>query len=203
MLYVQDLSIIKNRRISQNYLYTIRKGELVKDNINNQGLLKTESELIKIKENVSLKKGCVFFSDSETACTIYPDRPSQCRSLKCWDTVDFMKLQKEPALRRADIIEDRILLGLIEEHEKRCDYSILEGEVENIEQNGQSAVEKVLDILRFDYEIRPFISRKLGLDPCDMDLFFGRPLVDTMTVFGLEVINRPDGTFFLTVKKEG
>ena len=90
----------------------------------------------------------------------------------------------------------------MEEHEKRCGYKLLENLIKKIETEGHKAVEEILDILRFDYDLRPFISEKFSLDPQEMDLYFGRPLITTIVMYGLEVRQEANGGFLLT-KKEG
>jgi hypothetical protein len=87
---------------------------------------------------------------------------------------------------------------VIEAHERRCDYSALEKYVKRIESEGEKAVQKILDLLKFDFYLRPFISEKLGLDSDEMDFFLGRPIIETIQRIGLQVIKQPDGSFFLT-----
>ena len=199
-LQVQDLPLIKSNFIKKGDLYTIRKGEIVHDNINDR-LQASPSELIKIREKEEEKGGCIFYDDEGKACTIYEKRPTQCSALKCWDTSEFMRVYRGPKPGRKDIIEDRVLLGMIQEHETRCGYSTIEKYVTRIKDEGETAVEKILELLRFDYHLRPFVSEKLNLKSEEMDLFFGRPLVQTITMFGLKVIREPDGTFFLTTTR--
>jgi hypothetical protein len=50
--------------------------------------------------------------------------------------------------------------------------------------------------------VRNFTVKKLGIDSGEMDFYFGRPLTETITMFGLEVVREPDGSFFLTVPDE-
>jgi hypothetical protein len=99
---------------------------------------------------------------------------------------------------RKQLIKGQVLLGLMEEHERRCGYGLLEKLVEEIESKGEEAVEQILDLLRFDYHLRPFVADKLGLNPEEMDFFFGRPLTETIFMFGLQVDQGPDGSFILT-----
>jgi hypothetical protein len=89
-------------------------------------------------------------------------------------------------------------LGIFQAHEARCSYSAIEKYVTQIIDEGERAVDKILDLLKFDYNLRPFVSEKLGFKLEEMDLFFGRPLVQTITMFGLKVIHSPNDTFFLT-----
>jgi hypothetical protein len=157
--------------------------------------------MIKVRE----KNGsCVFYTAVEKACTIYQDRPAQCAALKCWDTAEFMEIYQSPKLQRRDVIEDGVLLGLIEEHEKRCSYTGLHAHVCRIPEEGDKAVERILELLKFDFHLRPFLSQKLELRMEEMDFFFGRPLTETIVMFGLKVERQEDGGFLLTsLKKNG
>lgn len=197
---MDDLPLIKKDHIKKKDLYTIRKGEWVRDNIN-EDLTVTDRELIKIREREGDRKGCIFYDDPGKACTIYEYRPIQCSALKCWDTRDFIRLYRGPKLTRKEVVEDKLLLGMIVEHERRCSYSALEKHVRKIESEGEKTVEKILDLLRFDFHLRSFITEKLELNPDEIDLYFGRPLTETITMFGLQVIREPDGSFLLTTIK--
>lgn len=199
-LQVQDRPLLVNNQIKKENLYTIRRGELVRDNITD-GLVVTHTELIKIKERDGETRGCVFYDEAGKACTIYAHRPVQCSAFKCWDTDEFMKAYKGPKLMREQVVEDGVLLGLIEEHERRCSYAVLEEHAREIESKGEEVVERILDLLKFEYHLRPFICEKLGLNPDEMDFFFGRPLIKTITMFGLRVIREPEGSFLLTTLK--
>ena len=199
-LQAEDLDLIKGGSIKKGSLYTVRKGELIRDNINEEMRIASE-ELIKIKERPGGKGGCIFYDEGEKACTIYAQRPIQCSALTCWDTNKFMDVFRGKKLGRKDIVDNPVLLGLMEEHEKRCSYARLERYVKQIKADGEKAVNKILDILKFDYEFRPFMMRKLGLNPEDLDFLFGRPLTKTITMFGFRVIKESDGSFLFTTMK--
>jgi Fe-S-cluster containining protein len=196
-LQAEDLNLLTKGLIGKEALYTIRKGELVEDNIN-EGLVVTQTELIKVREREGEGNGCIFYDDPGKACTIYEHRPLQCTALKCWDTTEFLEVFQGPKLARKQAIEDHVLLGLMEEHERRCGYALLEKLVEEIEPKGEEAVVQILDLLKFDYHLRPFVADKLSLDPEETDFFFGRPLTETITMVGLQVVREPDGSFLLT-----
>jgi Fe-S-cluster containining protein len=155
--------------------------------------------MIKVREK---KGGCIYYSEGEKACTIYHNRPAQCASLKCWDTKEFFELFQSPKLRRQEVIESGVLLGLIEEQDERCSYAALGDHVRRIPEDGEKALNKVLELLKFDFHLRPFLSRKLGLPVDEMDFFFGRPLTETIVMFGLKVERQPDGGFLLTTIEE-
>ena len=194
---MDDVSLVKDGFIEKYDLYTIRPGELVRDNINVK-LSITDKEIIKIKEKKD-GKGCIYYDEKAKACTIYEYRPIQCKALACWDESEFMRVYARPKVDRRDIIRDKIVLGLMNEHDKRCSYSELDKCVRQIKKEGEEAVGKILEILKFDHHIRAFTSKKLGIDLSEMDFLFGRPLTQTITMFGLKVIKKSDGSFFLTV----
>ena len=195
-LHAVDLRLIQEGRILKRDIYAIRPGELVRDNICDQ-LKITEIELIKVREK-GAGKGCIYYDDDSKACRIYEYRPSQCSAFLCWDDREFVRVYERPKLDRNEIIQDKDLLDLIAQHEKRCGYRALEKLVMRIETLGEKAVEEILSILRFDHELRPLVSEKMGVAAGEMDLIFGRPLAETIAMFGLQVIKQPDGSFFLT-----
>ena len=196
-LQITDVPLVNESVIERSDLYSVRVGELVQDNIRDE-LKVTDTELIKVREKTS-GGGCIFYDDAEKACTIYGDRPAQCRALTCWDESEFMRVHAEPKAGRKEIIHDRTLLRLIDEHEKRCAYAQLERYVKKIERDGEAAVEKILQALKFDHDIRLLIPEKLGVDSDEMDLILGRPLAETIIMFGLKVVCEPDGSFLLTL----
>ncbi len=196
-MQIADVSLVYDGFIERGNLYTIRLGELVRDNI--RGELKvTDKEIIKIKEKEK-NRGCIYYDEKAKACTIYEYRPIQCKALACWDESEFMRVYARPKVDRRDIIRDKIVLGLMNEHDRRCSYSELDKCVGQIKKEGEEAVGKILEALRFDHHIRAFTSKKLGIDLSEMGFLFGRPLTQTITMFGLKVIKKSDGSFFLTV----
>jgi Fe-S-cluster containining protein len=199
-LHAEDLAHVVDASIRPKHLYTIRKGELVTDNVHGR-VVPADQEMIKVRDK---KGGCLFYAAEEKACSIYEHRPAQCASLKCWDTAEFMEIYQTPKLNRQDVIENGVLLGLIEEQEKRCSYAVLSDHVRQIPGNAEKAVERILELLKFDFHLRPFLAQKLGLRIEEMDFFFGRPLTETIVMFGLKVERQPDGGFLLTsLKKNG
>ena len=198
-LQMEDVPILTDGFIEKSDLYTVRVGELVYDNIHDRAETAQE-EFVKVREGQD-GRGCLFYDEAHRACEIYEHRPSQCAALACWDTNEFMKVYKGPNARRGEIIHDTTLLGLIREHERKCSYEKLDKCVKQIETEGEGAVDRVLELLKFDYHIRPFVSQKLDMDPREMDFIFGRPLTETIPMFGLKVTREPDGSFFLTTLK--
>lgn len=196
-LQMEDVPLIMNGLIKRGDVYTIRAGELVKDNIHGRPKI-TQEEIIKVREKEG-RGGCFYYNEARKSCRIYEHRPSQCVALACWNPDEFMEIYARPKAGRKDIIQDKILLGLIQEHERRCGYTLLDRCARRIETEGEKAVEAILQLLKFDYHLRPFVSEKLGIAPGQMDFIFGRPLSETIIMFGLKVTREPDGSFFLTI----
>ena len=195
-LQLQDGPIVREGRIKRTALFTIRVGETVRDNI--EGVLRiTNEEIIKLKERED-GGGCIYYDERAKGCRIYDHRPVQCETLACWDASPFLRAYEGPKATRKGIIEDRLLLELTARHEEECGYYKLEGLVKAISQEGERAVAKILDMLRFDFTLRPFVARKMALDLAEMDFIFGRPLIQTIGRFGLKVTREADGSFLLT-----
>ena len=194
-LHREDLFLVKMGLIEKRRLYTLRRGEAVRDNVQG-GIVTAPQEMIKVRERA--EGGCIFYTEDGNACAIYENRPVQCVALKCWDTKEFMEVYKGAKLDRRSAVDNEILIGLIEGHEKRCAYEVLEGQVKKIPAEGEKAVDGVLRILRFDFELRSMVVKRLGIPAEEVDFFFGRSLVDTIPMFGLKVLRRPGGSFFLT-----
>jgi Fe-S-cluster containining protein len=196
-----DLTLFFNQVLDGTLLYTIRKGELVRDNIDD-ALTFTEEEMIKLK-GPETGMGCILYDDAKKACGIYAHRPSQCRAFACWDHAEFKVVFSGPKATREDIIRDPNLLRLISAHEKTCDYQIISDYVKQIRQEGDAAIMEVLKILQYDQKIRLLTRDKLGIDTLEMNLLYGRPLTKTISMFGLKVVPEADGSFLLTTENEG
>jgi Fe-S-cluster containining protein len=193
-----DVPLVRKGWIERKSLFTIRVGELVRDNINEE-MKVARTEMIKIKERGS--GGCVYYDDTQKACRIYEHRPSQCAALTCWDLGDYMEVYNTPKAGRADVIADSVIRQLMAEHERRCSYALVESYVLQIREMGEPPVERILELLRFDHHLRPFAVDKLGLPLDEMDLVFGRPLTDTIRMFGMRVVREADGSFLLTAEE--
>jgi len=196
-LQMADASLVYDGFIEKRNLYTIRTGEVVRDNIHGE-LKVTDKEIIKIREKEN-GQGCFYYDEVAKSCAIYEHRPIQCRALVCWDETEFMRVYARPKLDRRDVIRDKNLVRLIDEQGRKCSYLEFDRCVRRIEEEGETAVQRLLGLLRFDHDLRALTLQKLHTDPDDMDLIFGRSLKETISAFGLIVRDEPDGSFFLTI----
>ena len=192
-----DVPLVIDGIIEESGLYTIRAGELVRDPVE-KSLIKTGTELIKIREKPD-GQGCIYYEEEKRSCSIYDNRPAQCRAFSCWDQNEFFTVYEGPKASREDIIGENILLDLIDKHNAHCGYDKLERAVMRIEGIGEKAVLEVLEIIKFDYGLRPLVNERMGVNPKAMDFLLGRPLTETIHMFGLQIKREHDGSFFLTV----
>ncbi len=81
-LQMADASLVYDGFIEKRNLYTIRTGEVVRDNIHGE-LKVTDKEIIKIREKEN-GRGCFYYDERVKGCAIYEYRPVQCRALACW-----------------------------------------------------------------------------------------------------------------------
>jgi Fe-S-cluster containining protein len=179
--------LIEKGKISSKYLYTIRKGELAHDNVKGC-LTPVNSDIIKIKgKNDSWT--CLFFDEIKKGCTIYDDRPRECRVLKCWDTGQLEKIYANTRLTRADLVSEiKGLWDLIQDHQVRCDYNKIQPLIKDLAGSKRSQVrQKLLEIIRYEAEIRKLFVSRGGLYPDMLDFLFGRPLTKILRSYGVKL----------------
>ena len=184
--HIQDRSLIENGTIHTRYLYTIRKGELVHDNV--QGHLKpADSDIIKIKGK-SPSWECVFFQKKDTSCGIYDHRPLECRLLKCWDTQDMEAAYEKDRLTRQDILAGiEGLWELVTGHEKQCGHDVINRALQ--ESDGvltKQAQELLSGAIQYDRAIRQLVLENGNVTPDMIDFLFGRPLTVTLKAAGID-----------------
>ncbi len=195
-LHEEDGILFEKGILQRSHVYTLRKGEVVR-NIDDT-LVVLEQEIIKIKGQLEAWT-CMFYDKDQGACTIYDHRPLECRALKCWDLRGFKEVMARPRLLRRDLIKpDDGILKIIGAHEQRCAYETLESVVRRLQgPDSDKTVGKILDLLQYDHYMRPFLAERLKVDTNEMDFFFGRPLTTTIRMFGLCV--KQEGDTFLLV----
>jgi Fe-S-cluster containining protein len=192
-----DKALIETGVIHSKYLYTIRKGELAYDNVR-QCLEPVRSDVIKLKGK-GKSWTCVFLDEKNNACTIYENRPIECRALQCWDTRAIEDLYAQKRLQRKDLIADiEGLWGLIKDHQARCNYETIQKLVDAINSDrGGDARQNLSEIIQFDIELRKLVVSQGGLDAEMLDFLFGRPLEQTLKNFGLQVLQKGKKTILL------
>lgn len=194
--HLEDKMLIEKGMIPLKYIYTIRKGERCYDNIK-ECFLPASSDILKIKG----QKGswtCVFFNEIDKGCTIYDDRPMECRILNCWDTEEIQRIYPQNRLTRKDLISSvEGLWELVEDHQARCSYDLLKLHIDALDKDHRNeALEGILNIIEYDNKIRGLSVQKAGLDPDLTDFLFGRPIMETIKIYGIK-IKEKEGKYIL------
>jgi Fe-S-cluster containining protein len=182
-----DKPLVEKGVILTKHLFTIREGEPAHENVKG-GLIRVPSDIIKIRGKGDSWR-CVFLDEKDKRCQIYENRPIECQELKCWDTADIEKIYLKDLLTRKDLISEiEGLWELVEDHQQRCDYALLE-ELSNtfINNNNKDTEEKTLELIRYDAHLRGLIVEKGNMDESILDFLFGRPMLKTIAMFGLIV----------------
>ncbi len=118
-LYVEDMTILRQGIIKRLDLLTLRPGEIGFSNAT-QDLVLLPEERIKIKEKPGGRE-CLFLDSETKGCSIYEDRPLQCRVMECWNPDNFQGLNSHTFLSRKELLNpDDPLIPIIESHTKRC-----------------------------------------------------------------------------------
>lgn len=198
-LMKEDLPLFMSGVLSHENTYTIRNGERIRSK-GDGAVYESFMELIKLKDTGGAS-ACVFYVKDE-GCSIYENRPSQCRSYKCWAPENLMEGLEEGAMQRSDILGSvDMLIGVIEQHEEKCSYELLAGAFDRLAEGDEGAVETVMDILQYDTYVRPFLKEKLNVPENALDLILGRPMIDTVKEFGFKVVQEGDEYILLPMEE--
>jgi Fe-S-cluster containining protein len=180
-MHIEDKNLIESGRIGLKYLYTIRQGELAHDNVRGR-LAPVSSDIIKIKGQKK-KWTCVFFDTADNACLIYDSRPLECRALNCRNTQEIEQRYCENRLTREELIRNVAgLWDIVQDHHARCNYDDLHHLIRltSDEHHRRRAQDEILDMVRYDADIRSLVVSKGKMDTEITDFLFGRPLSETL-----------------------
>ena len=131
----------------------------------------------------------MLFNEKDKGCTIYEDRPLECRVLKCWDTGEIKRVYAKNRLTRKDLISSiEGLWELVEGHQGRCSYNMLQLFIDAFRKdNRREALEGILNIIEYDKKIRSLTIQKAGIDPEMTDFLFGCPITETIKIYGIKI----------------
>ncbi len=197
-LHLEDIVLLRSGKIPWDRLVTLRKGEPARSPFDGMPFVLPE-ERIKIREKEGLRE-CVFLISETDRCSIYVDRPLQCRAQACWDPIPARDTAELPFLLREHIFEGvDLLLEIIAEHETRCGFAVLSDAFEELSRSNGANVREVLRLLSYEEHFRQFVSDKFKIPAQNMELLFGRSFARMTTLFGFRVKEEPDGTRCLLV----
>lgn len=189
VLHHEDKQNLLKGYISYQHLITLRKGEKVFNPVKEK-FENLEFELIKIK-SADDEISCYFFEETSNSCSIYENRPIECRLLKCWDTEDIIKIIGKNTIKRKDIINPNDpVIEIIDSHEQDCPGYEIERLLSLIKcGQDKQGLKRLTEILRKDISIRKFTFEDLKINK-DYELFlFGRPMTLILKERGFTVKN--------------
>ena len=182
-LYLEDAAFVGEGGPGREHFYTLRAGE----EAFSARLGRLESlggELIKLREGAG--GGCIFLQDN--GCTIYEQRPLQCRWLECWSGRHAGQLGQRPRLSRAEVFTgDDIALALTVEFEQKLPATQLARLLAAAAEGEQEAGQEALAFMEKDHGLRRAISERYGYGLDGLDLLLGRPAMVIAKSYGLAV----------------
>lgn len=178
--HFEDKALIEEGLIPAKYLYTIRKGEPLRDNISGK-IVYAPSDIIKIRGQKN-SWTCHYYNEDEKKCGIYEFRPLECRILKCWDTRDIEGIYGKSMLSRKDLFSKvKGLWELVIEYDERCSYKEVTDLIKETGGRGSGRLpEKAAELIEYDNTVRELVVKKGNLDSDLLDFLFGRPLSVTL-----------------------
>ena len=195
-LQAEDLEILRQEKIPWDRLITLRRGEPVQSSIAGKPFI-LEEERIKIREKTGSAE-CTFLDAETEKCTIYADRPLQCRAQACWDPAEAKQLADQAFLARQELFgEIELLRELIDEHDRRCSFRKLTEAFESLQKSNGESIGEVLSLLAYEDHFRHFLGEKLNIPAQNLDLVFGRSFSALVPLFGFRVVQEGDGSHCL------
>jgi Fe-S-cluster containining protein len=191
--HLQDQHLIRDGTIPLSALYTLRKGELARDEARGQ-LAPVADDIIKIQEK-SGSWTCRFFDEDSCRCSIYPYRPLECRVLECWDTREILRVYDRQRLTRKDLVGAVPgLWPLVEAHQLRCDWHQISAWItpgRKVDSAHRSALKEMIG---YDEAMRQLVAER-GMDPRVMPFLFGRPLAAVLKALLIPVNPTVDNAY--------
>lgn len=200
-LHKIDRNLVLEGFIPLKYLFTIRPGEIVSNQIKKIDEPAPE-DIVKIKGSSNNSWSCSYFSISENKCRIYANRPLECRILECWNTQAIESAYHKDRLNRKDLLNSVAgLVELIDFHQAHCDHLRLNDWIPNLthidEKIRQEAQKGILESLHWDLRIRELALQKTNVDPLQLDFLFGRPLHFILKIRGWAIQRQGEDKFCL------
>jgi len=182
--------MIESGKILLKHLFTLRRGEPAHDNLTRE-ILPCATDIIKIKSRKE-STACIFYDEQAMSCSIYENRPIECRVMKCWNTSEISSIYNRNRLTRYDIVGNvEGLWELVTDHQERCSFGSILAFADQIRESRRKnpVLEKEVRYrIQYDMEIRSLARDKGNLDDGMMEFLFGRPIMDTMKSLGINIL---------------
>lgn len=194
-LHLEDRPLVEAGIIPLANLLTIRQGEPAYDNVSDT-IAPAVTDIVKINDSRDGRKGCCFYNTADKGCGIYADRPAECAALKCWDTRSIEALYNCRRLTRQHLLAKvQGLWDLVRDHQDRCEYGYIAELAEKVKRPhcAEEHQQALLELVRYDDNLRQLTCERSRLDPRMLLFLFGRPLSFTIQMFRLKVVQTPQG----------
>ncbi|MEJ5301712.1 MAG: YkgJ family cysteine cluster protein [Thermodesulforhabdaceae bacterium] len=206
VLHLDDMDLLRYERIPWKALYTIRSGEPVTSPDGSQIFFLVD-ERIKLREKENSKE-CIFLDSETNLCTIYDDRPLECRAQACWDNRSYQELENYPYLTRRDLFSHiEVLWDVIEAHKTRCSFEKLYGLIklirnETSQEKASAIASEIIDLVGYENHFRSFMADQLKIPTDVLDLVFGRSLEKLLEFFGYRIKTEGDTKFLEIIESQ-
>jgi Fe-S-cluster containining protein len=186
-LHQEDLPLLRQSHIRHEELIAIRRGEPVYSPISDR-IEPSAHEFVKLAG----RKGswnCLFLNPNNNSCTIYQNRPLECRLFECRAPENLFAVIGRNLLQRSDLINPQDpVLAIMRHHEERCRFEECNRLVEEClrTRNNQNA-DPLAGILREDIFLRQQALQEKGLPSVYEMFIFGRPMFFSVRERGLTI----------------
>ena len=176
-LHSEDRIFLQKGVLRPTHLFTLRAGELAYHPLEER-LIELSDEMIKIKSTDG-SSACTFYDAEQQACSIYENRPLECRVLKCWDTGDIEDLFMQDLLSRLDLCpKGSVIAEMISAYERSFPPGRLYGLLSEagLQEGAHQTGPEIEQMVSTDEAFRQKVVEALGLKDDELEFFFGRPV---------------------------
>ena len=185
-LHIQDALLVKNGIIPFKSIITIRRGEFVHDPVTDT-IGPSKTELLKIS-GTNGTWTCMFYDKRQKGCLIYENRPLACKTLKCWDTGEILKLSGRDLLSRLDLVGPEIELNKrLIEHETLFPFPDVKALLGPLLRISKKALKNLEKTVNKDIDHRVESVGEFNLSVEEELFYFGRPIFQLLEPFGFAV----------------
>ena len=200
-LHVEDGHLLTEGILQLTDLVTFRAGELVRDT-SNENVVPLPEEIVKIAPHAGARRdewACRFLMENNR-CFIHEKSPAECKALFCDDPKALLGMHGKERLDRKAILEllhaPQWLLDTVEAHEARCNYGALIERASRLEEQ-EEARKALVEVVEYDRAFRELVAEKGNVNKEMLDFLFGRPLMYTIIMFGIDARTNADGSITL------
>lgn len=185
-LHLQDVLLVKNGTLPFESIITIRRGEFVHDPVT-ESIKPSKTELLKISGSNGTWT-CLFYDKGKRGCSIYDNRPLACKTLKCWDTSEILKLSGRNLLSRLDLVGVETELGKrLIDHETLFPFPDIKALLGPLQRLSTKALKKLEKTVNKDLDHRGESVGAFHLSVPEELFYFGRPIFQLLEPFGFTV----------------